>query len=188
MDPVTLGMAKSDAAKKYGAKLCWAFLDPSDSGVLRVVAADGGVSKNPVGDTVGDDMHGGSTTFVAGALPLLVGGQIPAKYGGGGTLSSARTNLTIGTGFATPSWGVAPSVMTVSTDKHLRGQIAAGSSSIVAGAVLTTGGTWTAGVKATAVTDTGVVLLLTTATQITVSQILAGSSPAWVSLDGVILA
>lgn len=191
MDPVTLGMAKADAKKRYGAFRAMVYLDPSDKGVLRFAAQDGGLGENLVGDVVGDDLGGGTPTLVRGSAALLgPDGKIPAKYGGsgggGGTVSGSRTNLTVATGFAVPAWGVTPSTMTVGPDRHLAGHIARAAADIVVSAVLCTG-TFTAGKKSTAVTDTGVVLLVTTSTQITVSQILVGASPTWVSLDGVIV-
>lgn len=121
-------------------------------------------------------------------IPFLDGdGKIPAQFIAGSTVTVTKTNLTPATGFGVPTWGTAPESILIGTDRHLIGHIQRGSADIVANAVLVSGATLTAGKKVVAVSETGAVLLRTTATAIEVAEILSGAAPEWVSLDGVIV-
>lgn len=108
---------------------------------------------------------------------------IPAGASG----ASARVALTIATGFVVPTWGSNPTTSTIGTDQHLAGHISRGAADIIANAILISGGTFTAGKKVVVDSETGSVLLRTTATAIEVAQLLVGAAPQWISLDGVIV-
>lgn len=126
-------------------------------------------------------------TVSTSRVPLLdpTTKKIPAKYLPADLTTPAA--LTLGTGLVVPSWGATPAVVTGQSGRRLSGHVGAGATSLTAGAVLITGATWTAGVKTVAVSSTGTVLLQSTATTLTIGQILVGAAPDWISLDGVVV-
>lgn len=113
------------------------------------------------------------------SVPLLENGTIPARF-----LPQSWSPLTVGVGFVVPTWGAAPQIGVSGAAATLRGHIERGVADILPGAVLATG-TFTAGLLIVAQSSTGAVLLTTSATQLSVVEVLTGAAPEWVSLDGL---
>jgi hypothetical protein len=126
-----------------------------------------------------------SITSTADVPVLDQAGKIPTGYLPTTVTTSAA--LTVAVGFVTASWGAAPARATWLGQSLLSGHVAADTATIAPGAVLVTGGAWTTGTKTVAITDTGTVLLRSTATALEVDRILSGTTPTWVSLDRIIL-
>lgn len=167
------------------------FVDPMIPTILRLSYYDKNAA-DVVGDTVLDtipDVPIENAVHTLLSTAVLEGGKLPASLLPtiGTATGTTRKALTLGTGFVLPAWGRQPSYSVVVGDAHLAGHLAPGSSDLIVGAVVVTGGAWTAGVKATAATDTGRVLLRSTATTLEIESILTGSAPTWLSLDGVIV-
>jgi len=172
------------------------YVDPADASILRMSYYDVNAA-DYVGDAILADIPAVAPeaavlksikTVVLGADGKVPAAALPANIGGGSSISgTARKDLTIGTGFVKPAWGRQPSYSVLLGDAHLVGHLTPGTSSFIVGAVVVTGGSWAAGVKVTASSDTGKVLLVSTATTLQIDTILTGSAPAWLSFDGVIV-
>ncbi|GAA3405080.1 hypothetical protein [Pseudarthrobacter polychromogenes] len=172
------------------------YIDPLNRDVLQLSYYDTNAA-DLVGDTVLADIPAvdpAQAVLTSLRTVVLKDGKVPAAVlpavtgGTGGSVSgTSRKDLVLGAGFTKPSWGRQPSFTVLLGEAHLAGHLAPGTSDFIVGAVIATGGTWAAGIKAIAATDTGRVLLRSTATTLEIDSILTGSAPAWLSLDGVIV-
>jgi hypothetical protein len=169
------------------------YVDPNDAAVLNLSYFDINAA-DVVGDAILADFPAvdpEDAVLTSLRTVVLEDGMVPASLlpesTGGSVSGTARTVLTLGTGFTKPSWGRDPSYTILLGDAHLAGHMTTGTSSFIVGAVVLTGGVFTSGVKAIASSDTGKVLLKSTATTLEIESILTGSAPTWLSFDGVIV-